>query len=223
MFRNGWNIRGYLTFGALYDIGKKNSQDFESYPGQRAMLYGSAWLSFLYDLGRLGMNDGSVFTLDFHSGAASWNDYMPSESYISELSVFTPFANDWAELKFGMVRAEREFYGSVTGTSIGASALRAESAITIQAGLSALEPSPYLGLTVHDKDRRFYVKGAVAQSMSPQGLREWQIPGWSVRQGAGRKGAVYRRNRLSRTRRSGRAVKLVSRGRYLQHIAVSDL
>lgn len=44
-------------------------------------------------------------------------------------------------------------------------------AITIQAGLSALEPSPYLGLTVHDKDRRFYVKGAVAQSMSPQGLR----------------------------------------------------
>lgn len=60
LFRNGWNIRGYLTFGALYDIGKKNSQDFESYPGQRAMLYGSAWLSFLYDLGRLGMNDGSV-------------------------------------------------------------------------------------------------------------------------------------------------------------------
>ncbi|WP_171456585.1 carbohydrate porin [Acinetobacter lactucae] len=171
LYNNGWNFRSYAMLGAMYDVGKQNEeQGAQTYSGQEALLHGNIWLSFLYDLSRLGFNNGATFTFDISTGAASWNEFLPSKTYISELSFFTPFANDRAELKFGMVRAEREFYGVFSGSNVGASALKAESAINIQTGMPTREPSPYLGLTVYDKNHKLYGKAAIAQSMSPDGL-----------------------------------------------------
>lgn len=171
LYDNGWNLRSYVMLSAMYDVGKNNEESgTPTYSGQEALLSGNIWLSFLYDLSRLGLNDGATFTFDISSGSSTWDGYLPSKTYISELSFFTPFANNRAEIKLGMVRAEREFYGVFSGSNIGASALKAESAINIQTGLPTREPSPYIGLTIFDKDHRLYGKTAVAQSMSPDGL-----------------------------------------------------
>jgi len=171
LYDKGWNIRSYVSLGAMYDVGKKNENpEIQTYSGQEAQIDYAIWLSFLYDLSRLGLNDGATFTFDVGSAAATWKDYIPSKTYISELSFFTPFADNRAELKFGMVRAEREFYGVFSGNSIGSSALRSESAIHIQAGLSTIEPSPYLGVTVYDKKHKLYGRASVSQSLSPEGL-----------------------------------------------------
>lgn len=171
LFDHGWNVRGYLTLiNSLYDIRNKNGNDLQTYPGQKPLLGTALWVSSLYDLSRLGFNPGATFIFDVSSAASTWHDFAPSKTYINELSIFTPFSNDRAELKLGFVRAANEFYGQTSGTSLGASALRLESAITVQAGLTTIEPAPYLGLTVYDKDHRFYSKSAVAQSMSPDGL-----------------------------------------------------
>ena len=193
MFERGWNVRGYLYYATDYDVLQDNADILaqnQTYNGQ--ILTGSAFAHayFLYDLGRLGLNEGARFTLGFQTNGSTFSRQFPDATYVAELSAYTPFANGRADVKVGYVKAQAEFYGATRGGSLGQSPLGPSASIPVQAGLSTFQPSPYLGVTVRDNSQRLYAKAAVTQSMTPDGVfaysednrygLKWSTPGASA-------------------------------------------
>ena len=170
MFEHGWNMRGYLYFGSDYDVLQDNSGlPVQTYNGQDPTQSAFAFTYFLYDLSRLGLNEGARFTFGLQTMGSTYNRQFPDSTYVAELSAYTPFANGRADVKAGYVKAQSEFYGGTRGGSLGQSPLGPSSSIPVQAGLSVFQPSPFLGVTVYDNSHKFYGKAAATQSMSPEG------------------------------------------------------
>lgn len=171
---NGIGISVSLAGLVTYNLRGDGGTPQQLYSGQKPT-YNSTFLPmFTYDLGRLGLNQGSQFTFKPVFNYNSFRGNGQTGFSANQLSVYLPFYDNNVIVQAGFYYAASIFYGTNIGDIAGAAILGPSSTLPFATGIQGWLPTPALDITTYFGDKHFYNHFGVTRSADPvDPLYEW--------------------------------------------------
>jgi porin len=169
LYENGWNFQAVVRNGVNYDV-LRHEDGKQIYGGQKPTYSGSVAALLTYDLGRMGLPEGSQFALGGGYTYTSFEGGGITDPLISQLSVLFPLYDDRLVVQAGYYSVPNQFYGFVIGNNTAASVLGPQSTILLGLGAGGFKPTPAIDVRMYSADKRFYNHFGISRSVSPEGF-----------------------------------------------------
>lgn len=169
---------GFYAYGIAFagvnmlDVARSGPNGAQLYNGQKFTTRTTPNITLNYDLSWLGLENAQLSASGVYV-TTTWDPAGPNMISMSHLTYYQTFFHKTAELKFGYLTNNFEFYGPYVGGNL-ASALFGQSASVLTAmGLShTVAPRPGANLQLNAGN--FYEKSGIQYSSSPDGFSQQQ-------------------------------------------------
>lgn len=167
---HGWNFQTVVQYSGGYDV-LNHEGGPQLYSGQRPSYSLFSMGILTYDLGRIGLNEGSQFAFEPNVMHNTYKMDGDNSVFIGQASALLPFFDGRMSVQAGIYRFGAQFYGTIVGTNLAQSTLGPQSSLFAEVGAQGLKPSPSIDVRLFaDDSKRFYTHFGVSRSISPQGI-----------------------------------------------------